>query len=79
MGPPDLPLPAIHDVARVAAPGRPVRVPSSEESGAPGAEPGVVTSLFAGRVGCVREVVGCDELRAAALKQVKGGEYTGTG
>lgn len=26
----------------VAAPGRPVRVPSSEESGAPGAEPGTV-------------------------------------
>jgi hypothetical protein len=27
------------------APGRPVRVPSSEESGAPGAAPGAVVSL----------------------------------
>jgi len=30
------------------APGRPVRVPSSEESGAPGAEPGAVVSLGGG-------------------------------
>ena len=30
------------------APGRPVRVPSSEESGAPGAEPGAVVSLGRG-------------------------------
>jgi hypothetical protein len=59
------PLLGVFHAGRVAAPGRPARVPSSEETGEPGAEPGSGMSL--GDASHGRETVAAADVPLAAV------------